>query len=155
MDATEETGGPLRWTEAPPPAADLPARGPPQAEIPNRGPDQPENQRASPPDMAASGSDEAPDAGLTNWCQTPSMPLAPPKTNRPRGANLSAAPAHHSNTAAPGSAASGEAPQQGLPGANAKSKARAATLDTPKRAADGETSPGGHNGDKDSFDAFI
>ena len=62
MHARKETWGPPRRTEAPLPAVDLPARGPPQAEIPNWGADQPENQRASPPDMAASESDEASDA---------------------------------------------------------------------------------------------
>ena len=172
MDATEETGGPPQRTEAALPAADLPARGPPRAEIPSGGTGQPENQRASTPahrplDMKASGSDEAPDAGQPGIGPGGPMPdaehaagLPPPTAHGARpagraGTAPSTAPAHGSNAGAPGNAASGEAPPRGQPGAHAKSNARVATPDMPKRAADRGTLPGGHNRDEDSFDAFM
>ena len=167
MDAKEETGGPPQRTEAPPPAADLPVRGPPQAKIPNGGAGQPDDQCASPPDMAASGSVEAPDAGQPGTGPGEQVPdaecaagLPPPTAHgaQPAGRTGAApfvAPAHCSDAGAPGNAVSGEAPLQGQPGAHAKSEARTTTPDTPKRAADRETSPGGHNRDEDFFDAFM
>ena len=167
MDATKETGGPPRRTEAHPPVADLPARGPPQAETPNAGADQPENQRASVLNMTTSGSDQAPDVGQP--CTGPGQPapdaehaagLPPPTAHRAQFAGRAdaapfLAPAHHRDAGAPGNAASGEVPPQGPLGANAKSKARAAIPDMPKRAADREMLPGRHHRDKDSFDAFM
>ena len=119
MDATKKTAGPPRRTEAPTPAADLPTRGPPQAEIPKGGADQPENQRASPPDMAASGSEEAANAGQPGTGPDKAVPdaehaagLPPPTAHRAQPVGLAdaalfAAPAHHSETGAPGNAASG------------------------------------------------
>ena len=117
--------------------------------------------------MAASGSDEAPDAGQPGTGPGELVPDAehaaglPPATAhgaQPAGhadAAPYAAPAHHSNTDAPENAASEETPPQGPPGAHAKSENRAATADMPKRAADREKLPGGHNRGKHSFDAFM
>ena len=71
------------------------------------------------------------------------------------GAAPATAQAHGSDAGKPGNAASGEAPPRGQPRAHAKFKARATTPDMPQRAADRGKSPGGHNRDKDSFDAFM
>ena len=171
-NATEETGRPPQRTAAPRRAADLPARGPPRAEIPKGGAGQPENQRTSAPanrlpDMAASGSDKALDAGHPGT--GPGRPmlddehaagLPAPTAHEAQsaghaGAAPSTAPAHRSNAGELGNAASGEAPPQVLPGAHAKSEARATTPNMPKCAADRGTSPGGRNRDDDSFDAFM
>ena len=65
-------------------------------------------------------------------------------------AALFATPAHHVNASAPRRAA-----PRDRPGARAKSKSQEKTADTPQRAADRETSPGGHNRDEYSFDAFM
>ena len=91
VDATEEMGGPPQRTEAPPPAADLRARGPPQTGKPRGGADQPEDHRAGPPGMAASGSGDAPNAGKPGTQPGEPVPdaeqdAAPPFTNRTRGA---------------------------------------------------------------------
>ena len=153
VDGTEEMGGPLQLTEAPLPAADLPR--------------EPENQRASPPVMAASGSEVSPNAGQPDTGPDEPVPDAkhaaglPPRTAH--GAQLAGqadaapftGPAHHSNAGAPQNAASGKAPPQGPPGAQAKSAGRDTTPDAPHGAAHRETSPGGHNCDEDSFDAVM
>ena len=86
--------------------------------------------------------------------------LRPPTAHRARPAGRTdaapfAAPAQHSDAGAPRNAASGKAPPQGPPGTRAKSEARETTPHTPQCAADRETSPGGHNCDEDSFDAFM
>ena len=47
------------------------------------------------------------------------------------------------------------APQRDPPETRAGSETREATPDTPQRAAEGGTSPEGHNRDHDSFDAFM
>ena len=159
VDATEETGGPPQRTQAPLPAADLPARGPTRAEIPSRAASQQGNKRASapanrPPNTVTSGSDEAPDAGQPGTGPGGPMPDAghaaghPPPTAHGAqpaghaGAAPPTAPAHRSDGSAPKNAASREAPPRGLPGAHAKSEARATTPDMPKHAADKGTLPG-------------
>ena len=171
MNATEETGGPTQRTEVPLPAADLPARGPPRAELPSGGAGQTGTQRASapanhPPDMAACGSDEGPDAGQPGTEPRGPMPdaghaagLPPPTAHGARpaghaGAIPSTAPAYFGDAGALGNAASGE-PPRGPPGTHAKSEAPATTPDMPKRAADKGTSPGGQNRDEDPIDAFM
>ena len=172
MGATEGKGGPPQQREAPPPAADVPSRGPPRAEIPSGGAGQPENQRTSapansPPDISANRSDEVPDAGQTGTGPGRPIPDAehaaglPPQTAHEAqpaghaGAASSTAPAHCSDTGEPGNAAPGLAPPRGQPGAYAKSEAQTTTPDMPKRSANRGKSPGGHNRDKDSFDAFM
>ena len=82
---------------------------------------------------------------------------APPTPNahgaQPAG-RADAAPlatlAHHVDASAPG-----EVPPRGPPGARVNSEAQETTPDTPQRAADRDTSPGGHNRDEDSFHAFM
>ena len=162
MDATEEMGKPPQQTEAPPPAADLPARGPPQTGKPSGMADQPEDQRAGPPGMAASGSSEAPNVGQPGTEPEEPVPDAahdaglPPPTAQgaqPAGgadAAPLATPAHHVHASAPG-----EVQPRGPPGTRANSEARETTADTPQRPADRETSRGGHNRDEDSWDAFM
>ena len=132
VDAKEERGGPPQRTEAPLQAADLPTRGPPRAEIPRGVAGQPGNQRASAPanrlpDMAASGSDEAPDAGQPGTGPggpTPDDGHAaglPTQTahGAQRAGHAGAAPskalAHRSDASAPGNAASGDSPPRGPP----------------------------------------
>ena len=81
MDATEEMGGALQRTEAPPPAADLPARGSAQTEIPSGGRTR---QKTSVPARQTWRQAEATRhltlanlvRDLTNW--TPSMPPVSP-----------------------------------------------------------------------------
>ena len=172
VDATEEAGGPLQQKESPLPAADLPAWGPPRVEIPTGMASQPKNQHASmpancPPDMAACGSGEAPDAcqpGRGPGGPTPDAEhaagLPPPTTHGAQtaghaGAAPSTAPAHRSDTGAPGDAATGEAPTRGPPRAHAESEARTTTPEMPKRAADRGTLPVEHTRDEDSLDAFM
>ena len=89
-----------------------------------------------------------PDAGHEASLHPPSAHGAQPAS----GADAArlANPAHHADASAPG-----EAPPRGPPENCAKSKAPETTPDTLRRAADGETSPSGHNRDKDSFDAFM
>ena len=112
--------------------------------------------------MAASGSDQAPDAGQPGT--GPDEPVLdakraaglPPQTAhgaRPAGRADTApfaTPARHIDASAPG-----KAPPGPPPGARTKSEAQKNTPDMPQRAADRETSPGGHNRDKDSFDALM
>ena len=112
--------------------------------------------------MAASGSGEALNAGNPRTEPEEPVPdaehdasLLPPTAGGaqpagPAGATPLATPAHHVDASA-----LREAPPRGPPGARAKSEARETTPDTPQRAADRETFPGGHNRDEDSFDAFM
>ena len=99
---------------------------------------------------------------LDDRSRTPSMPpVYPQKTAHEAqaaghaGAASSTAPAHCRDTGEPGNAAPGLAPPRGPPGAYAKSEAQTTTPDMPKRAANRGKSTGGHNRDKDSFDAFM
>ena len=150
MDA-EEMGGPPKRTGTPPPAGK-----------PSGGVDQPAIQHADPPGMAAHGSSEAwtagqpvtkpvepmPDTGHEAGLQPPSAHGAQPAGRA--GAPPLANPAHHAEASAPG-----ETPPRGPPETCAKSEARETTANTPQRATGRETSPGGHNRDEDSFDAFM
>ena len=124
--------------------------------------DQPAVQHADSPGMAAHGSGEALTAGQPGTETEESMPdtgheagLHPPSAHGAQSAvHAGAAPlanwAHHADASAPG-----EAPPQGPSETRARSEARETTPDTPQRAAGRETSPSGHNRDKDSFDAFM
>ena len=76
--------------------------------------------------------------------------LHPPSATGRAGAAPLANLARHADASTPG-----EAPPRDPPEARAMSGAREATPDTPQRAAGRETSPGGHNRDDDSFDAFM
>ena len=80
--------------------------------------------------------------------------LSPPSVHGAQPAGHAAAslatPAHHVDASAPG-----EAPPRGPPENGAKFEARETTPNTPKRAANRETSPSGHNRNEDSGDAFM
>ena len=115
--------------------------------------------------MAASRGDEVRDAGQPgagpdeqNAGHAPGLP--PPTAQETQPADRAdaaplTAPARHSDGGAPGKAASGQLPPQGPAGACARSETRDTTPDTPQRAANRETLPGGQNRDEDSFDAFM
>ena len=114
-------------------------------------------QSADPPHEAAHGSDEALAAGRPG-----AEPKGPtPDTecedglHRPSAADrASAAPLVNLALRADASTPGG-APQRDPPETRAGSETREATPDTPQRAAEGGTSPDGHNRDDDSFDAFM
>ena len=150
-------GGPPQRTATPPPAADLPQTG-----KPSEGADQQKNQRAGPPGMAASGSGEAPTASQPGTEPEEPAPdaehdagLPTPSAHEAQHAGRAdaaplATPAHHSDASTPG-----EAPPLGPPETCPKSESREAIPDTPPRAADRETWPGGHNHNEDPLDAFM
>ena len=171
VDATEEAGGPPQRKEAPLPAADLPARGPPRAEIPSGVRGQPKNQHASTlanrlQDMAARESSGAPDAGqpgtgpgeLTPDAGHAAVPPPPTthgaQTTGHASAAPSAAPAYRSNAGAGGRHIRGGT-DTGPTSSPGRVGAWETTSDTPKRAADRGTSPGGHTRDEDCFDSFM
>ena len=150
MNAGEMWGPPQR-TATPTPVGE-----------PSEGADQQAIQHADPPNMAAHGSGEASTAGQPDTEPEGPMPdtecedgLRQPSAHRaqpagPAGAAPLANPAHHAHASAPGGA-----PPRNPPETRAKSETRETTHDTPQRAAGRETSPSGHNRDKDSFDAFM
>ena len=165
--ATEDAEGRPQRKETPMPTAVPSARGPTRAEIPSGVTGKPGDQHAStpanrPPDMAASETSEAPDTepgaptpGTGHAADPPPPPAHEAQTAGPAGTAPSTAPAHRSDTGAPGDATSGEARTQGLPQAHAELNARATTPGTPQRATDRGPFPGGHTRDEDSFDAFM
>ena len=114
-------------------------------------------QSADPPTEAAHGGDEAlaagqPDAepqGPTPDTECENGLHRPSATDR-AGAALQANLALRADASTPA-----EAPRQDPPEARAGSETREATPDNPQCAAEGETSPHGHNRDDDSFDAFM
>ena len=130
VDAREEVEEPPQQTEAPPTAADLPAQGPPETETPSGGADQPQHQHADPPNLAASGGNEAPDVGQPDAgpgeqdggraAGLPRPTVHEAQAADRAGAAALTAPACRSDAGAPGSATSGEAPPQGPPGACAR-----------------------------------
>ena len=142
----EEMQGPPQQTPTPTPMGE-----------PGGGADEPSVQNVDPPNETAHGGDEAlaagqpdaepegpaPDTGCANG------PHRPSATNRAGAAPL-ANLALRADASTPGAA-----PQRDPPETRAGSEVRETTSDTPRRAAEGGTSPSGHNRDDHSFDAFM
>ena len=129
---------------------------PTQMGEPGGGADRPSMQSADPPNEAAHGGDEAlaagpPDAepeGPTQDTECEDGLHQPSATDRAGAAPL-ATLALRADASTPEGA-----PQRDPPETRAGSETREATPDTLQRAAEGGTSPNGHNRDDDSFDAF-
>ena len=130
---------------------------PTQMGEPDGGADRRSMQSADPPHEAAHGSNEALAAG-----QPDAEPKGPtPDTECEDG--LHGPSAADRTSAAPlanlalraGASTPGGAPQRDPPETRAGSETQEATPHTPQRAAEGGTSPDGHNHDDDSFDAFM
>ena len=112
---------------------------------------------ADTPHEAAHGSDEALAAGRPG-----AQPKGPTPDTECEDGLRRPSDADHADAAplanlAPRADASmpGGAPQRDPPETGAGSETREATPNTPQRAAEGGTSPDGHNRDDDSFDAFM
>ena len=130
---------------------------PTQMGEPGGGVERPPMQSADPPHKAAHRSDKELAAGRPN-----AEPKGPsPDTecedslHRPSAAyRASAAPLANLALRAEASTPGG-APQRDPPETRAGLETRKATPNTPQRAAEGGTSPDGHNRDDDSFDDFM
>ena len=136
-----------------------PQRKPTQTQMgePGGGTDRPPMQSADPLHEAAHGSDEALAAGRPGAEPKGPTPDAECEDglHRPSAADrASAAPLANVALRADASTPGG-APQRDPPETRAGSETREATPNTPQRAAEGGTSPDGHNRDDDSFDAFM
>ena len=142
----EELQGPPQQTPTPAPMGE-----------PGGGADWPSVQSAELPNETAHGGDEALAAGQpdaepegpapdTGCADGPHQPSATDHAGAAPLANLATRP----DASTPGGA-----PQRDPPETRAGSEARETTPETPRRAAEGGTSPSGHNRDDDSFDAFM